>query len=133
MLAGSSLLRSYNPYSLEQRAIEYVCLLTNGETGLPPFTGFPNRTCDGGLQIRIRFPCCWDGTNLDSSNHKSHMAYPSMVDNGVCPNSHPVRLMSLLYEMTWSIDRFDHLRSNGDQPFVFSFGYVSSPLPAIAS
>ncbi|KAH8887849.1 hypothetical protein GQ53DRAFT_271453 [Thozetella sp. PMI_491] len=122
MLAGNPLLRSYNPHSLEQRAIEFVCLLTNGEKGLPPFPGFPNRTCDGGLQIRIRFPCCWDGQNLDSADHKSHMAYPSMVDNGVCPDTHPVRLISLFYEMTWSVTAFNHLREPGDQPFVFSFG-----------
>ena len=116
------MLRSYNPQSLEQQAIEFVCLLTNGETGLPPFNGFPNRTCDGGLQLRVRFPCCWDGKNLDSADHKSHMAYPSMVDNGVCPSTHPVRLLSLMYESTWSVEPFNQLRKPGDQPLVLSFG-----------
>ena len=27
------------------------------------------------LEIRLTFPQCWDGQNLDSTNHKSHMAY----------------------------------------------------------
>ena len=38
-------------------------------------------------EIGIDFPQCWDGKNLDSSNHKSHMAWPV---NGACPSTHPV-------------------------------------------
>ncbi|KAK3942820.1 hypothetical protein QBC46DRAFT_255473 [Diplogelasinospora grovesii] len=122
MLAGDPMRRSHDPNSLEQRAIEFICLLTNGETGLAPFPGFPNRTCDGGLQIRVRFPSCWDGKNLDSPDHKSHVAYPSMVDNGVCPPTHPVRLLALLYEMTWNVEAFNGMRKDGAQPFVLSQG-----------
>ena len=33
------------------------------------------------LIATIRFPECWDGTNLDSADHKSHVSYAS---NGVC-------------------------------------------------
>ncbi|WP_309624448.1 DUF1996 domain-containing protein [Methylibium sp.] len=39
----------------------------------------------------VFFPQCWDGKNLDSPDHKSHMAYPS---DGGCPRSHPVALPS---------------------------------------
>jgi hypothetical protein len=39
------------------------------------------------LQLQVNFPNCWDGSNLDSADHKSHMAYS--VD-GRCPASHPV-------------------------------------------
>lgn len=121
MVAGDAKTRNWTD-TLEHRAIEFICLLENGEHGLDPFHGFPNRTCDGGLQIRVRFPCCWDGKNSDSHNHRDHVAYPSMVDNGVCPETHPVRLMSLLYESTWSVKQFDHLWKTGDQPFVLSNG-----------
>ena len=37
----------------------------------------------------MSFPECWDGQNLDSSDHHSHMAYDV---EGVCPASHPVAL-----------------------------------------
>ena len=39
------------------------------------------------LSAKIVFPGCWDGRNLDSADHKSHMAYP--VKNA-CPVSYPV-------------------------------------------
>jgi hypothetical protein len=39
------------------------------------------------LFMEIRFPQCWDGKNLDSFDHKSHMAYPTGYG---CPATHPV-------------------------------------------
>ena len=39
------------------------------------------------LEVHIRFPDCWDGKNLDSTNHESHMAYSA---GGTCPSDHPV-------------------------------------------
>jgi hypothetical protein len=122
MLAGDSNRRTYDNTSNPERAIEYVCIPANGDRGNATTGGFVNHTCLGGLQIRVRFPCCWDGKNLDSPDHKSHMAYPSMMDNGVCDPDHPVRVMSLLYETTFAVDHFDHLRKPGDQPFVLSNG-----------
>jgi Domain of unknown function (DUF1996) len=44
-------------------------------------------SCSGTVTMDIEFPQCWDGVNLDSPDHKSHVAYPS---NGQCPSSHPV-------------------------------------------
>jgi hypothetical protein len=38
------------------------------------------------IYARVTFPQCWDGVNLDSPDHKSHMAYPS----GGCPSTHPI-------------------------------------------
>jgi hypothetical protein len=47
--------------------------------------------CTGGqdLQMWVEFPQCWDGVNLDSPDHKSHMAYGT--GNG-CPATHPIPL-----------------------------------------
>lgn len=39
------------------------------------------------LVVRIFFPDCWDGLNLDSADHRSHMA---RSDRGQCPATHPV-------------------------------------------
>jgi hypothetical protein len=53
----------------------------------------PPRQCDSGVMVMsLRFPNCWDGVNLDSADHRSHMAYPS---GSRCPASHPVVLPRL--------------------------------------
>lgn len=44
--------------------------------------------------------------NLDSSDHTSHTAFLSELDNGACPDTHPVGLMKLLYEVTWDVNVF---------------------------
>jgi Domain of unknown function (DUF1996) len=40
------------------------------------------------LTIHVNFPDCWNGTNLDSLDHKSHLAYHNA--NGTCPAGFPV-------------------------------------------
>jgi hypothetical protein len=53
-------------------------------------------TCVGGprvsLRLHVRFPSCWNGRDLDSADHKSHMAYPT---GGACPTSHPVEVPAI--------------------------------------
>ncbi|WFB10926.1 DUF1996 domain-containing protein [Streptomyces sp. LX-29] len=55
-------------------------------------TGFENREltdkypiCPGGSKVvrTFRFQSCWDGRNIDSANHRTHVAFAD--DNGVCP------------------------------------------------
>ena len=54
---------------------------------------YPPTQCDTGLMVvSFTFPNCWDGVNLDSADHRSHMSYP--VDSE-CPPSHPVNLPRL--------------------------------------
>ena len=57
--------------------------------------------CDQGqlLGATIMFPQCWNGRDLDSANHKSHMAHPSF--NGSCPSTHPVLLPQITIHATW--------------------------------
>ena len=49
--------------------------------------------CSVGNRIgaRISAPDCWDGKNLDSPDHRSHVAYGSYGDWGFykCPTTHP--------------------------------------------
>ncbi len=54
-----------------------------------------------GLRLHIRFPNCWDGVNLDSADHKSHMAYSL---RGLCPASHPVEVPGLTLIIRYPID-----------------------------
>lgn len=79
--------------------------------------------CANGVRQQVFFPSCWDGVNLDSSDHKSHVAYPSGAGAGTCPESHPKRLISLFYESIWDTNAFKDMWTEGDQqPFVFSYG-----------
>jgi hypothetical protein len=54
------------------------------------------------VEMRLVFPQCWDGENITSADHKSHMAYPIPaeapdVGTGYCPESHPVALPEISY------------------------------------
>lgn len=52
---------------------------------------FPEKPCPYGLRINTFFPTCWDGVNVDSPDHKSHVAYPAkgtFEDEGwECPDT----------------------------------------------
>ena len=55
--------------------------------------------CGGGtLVLQLRFPDCWDGVNLDSADHKSHMAY---TVSGVCPSNYPVPVPLLEFNVRY--------------------------------
>jgi hypothetical protein len=67
--------------------------------------------CQPGDRLRtiLPFPQCWDGVNLDSPDHKSHMAYPIAFWTGDpyrqyrCPASHPVVLPQITYLISYDV------------------------------
>lgn len=61
--------------------------------------------CDSNESVTaiINFPQCWDGQNLDSEDHRSHMAYPG----GQCPESHPVAIPAIMQMWIFPIDGAD--------------------------
>ncbi|KAI0474339.1 WSC domain-containing protein [Xylaria cf. heliscus] len=117
MVAGTPTNRNYTD-TLEQRAVSFVCLGTEG----PATFELPKTNCPDGLRAQLTMPSCWDGKNLDSPDHKSHMAYPSGLDNGPCPDSHPKRFITVFYEVTWGVDDFKDMWYGDKQPFIFSTG-----------
>jgi hypothetical protein len=60
-------------------------------------------SCPAGTQLNIRYqaPSCWNGRDLDSPDHKSHMAYPV---NGSCPASHPNPVPMLEFKIAFPAD-----------------------------
>lgn len=88
---------------------------------------FPNKPCPGGIRATIIFPSCWDGVNLDSPDHKSHVAYApgnSALAGDKCPSTHPVRIPQVMYEIMFDTSQFtnpEHFK-DGKQPLVYSFG-----------
>ncbi|RMI37403.1 DUF1996 domain-containing protein [Streptomyces triticirhizae] len=73
-----------------------------------PSKDFVNCPEGTALESYLDFPQCWDGENLDSPDHKSHMAYPVA---GTCPSTHPVpvpKLRQVLrYPVTGDPSRFE--------------------------
>ncbi|TDC31310.1 DUF1996 domain-containing protein [Micromonospora sp. 15K316] len=59
---------------------------------VPPSKDFVNCPAGTMLESYLDFPQCWNGRDLDSPDHKSHMAYPV---NQACPASHPVPVPKL--------------------------------------
>jgi hypothetical protein len=60
----------------------------------------PNCASGQKVKVELRFPMCWNGRDLDSPNHRSHMAYGTGGDGwftaqGGCPSSHPIHLPEL--------------------------------------
>lgn len=53
------------------------------------------------LESYLDFPQCWNGVDLDSPNHKSHMAYPV---NGDCPSTHPVPVPKLRQVLRYPVN-----------------------------
>lgn len=108
------------------RQLTYTCLDTF-YTRQPEIIHLPNRKCQEGIMTSLRFPTCWDGVNLDSPDHMSHMSYPqtgTFESSGPCPPTHPVRTSQLMYEVVWDTKPFNNLTwpTNGTNPFVWSFG-----------
>jgi hypothetical protein len=64
-------------------------------------------TCGGQpLRARLVFPQCWNGRDLDSADHKSHMAY---AVRGKCPATHPVVVPQLTLSIRYWIPTTDGL------------------------
>lgn len=98
--------------ALRQKAIGFNCLnyQTAAEDSLHRHF-LPNKTyldehCTDGVRIELMFPSCWNGKDADSHDHKSHVAYPSLVMDGTCPEGFETRLVSLFYETIWDTYAF---------------------------
>jgi Domain of unknown function (DUF1996) len=95
IVAGNHAATAANPQSTN--IVHWDC--KNEQTGEVTGPWVEPHQCestDAKPRLKIRFPQCWDGKNLDSPDHKAHTAYPKRV-NGVykCPSTHPVAITRL--------------------------------------
>jgi hypothetical protein len=110
--------------ALEQKAIGFNCLNYKlpGEPTLGrhfmPSKSFITGQCVDGLRLELSLQGCWDGKNLDSDDHKSHVAYRDFVITGNCPDSHPINLPTLFYERVYAVAQY----ANVDGKFIMSNG-----------
>lgn len=82
---------------------EYSCQKVPGDVDLSSLKGPGIPNCPVGSEIwqHIYFPQCWDGVNLDSPDHKSHMAYP--ITGKGCPASHPVPVPEITFNIVYLV------------------------------
>ncbi|CAN9213422.1 unnamed protein product [Alternaria alternata] len=142
MLAGDSRLRNFTgpvpdpptsawtaddmtQLSLGQKSIGFNCLNYNKAPEgsryrhFLPTKDYMDENCANGIRAEIMFPSCWNGKDKTADDHKSHMAYPNMIDGGSCPEGFDTRVPSLFYETIWNTYKFkdspgQFVWSNGD-------------------
>ena len=114
MIAGNA-----KPLSIADSQAQYSCqdlLNDRAETNWGMlWSGNHIKSCGGRgklLRMIVGFPQCWDGKNLDSPDHQSHMAYTcgdgclredgkiGQTFNG-CPASHPVLIPDIVLNVTY--------------------------------
>jgi hypothetical protein len=62
--------------------------------------------CVGRVELIVIFPQCWDGVNLDSPDHKSHMSYPiyaNVANGSKCPAKYPVAIPEITELFYWRV------------------------------
>jgi hypothetical protein len=101
--------------ALAQKAIGFNCLnyytkgfVTEGSREYHYIRNktFTDENCPDGLRLEVLFPSCWNGKDITSSNHKSHIQFPELVQTGACPSGFPVRMPVLFYETIFDINPF---------------------------
>jgi hypothetical protein len=90
MVAGEAYAKSPQPTD----RVSWGC--GEGSTGTATVPTCPDAT----LVLHVYFPDCWDGKNLDSPDHRSHMAY---THNGQCPSTHPVPVPKLTEDVKYPV------------------------------
>ena len=123
--------------ALAQKALGFNCLHYNSGDNEPslgrhslPDKSFIDAHCVNGVRLELAFPSCWNGKDLDSPDHKSHVAYSSLVIDGTCPKGFQTRIPTLFYETIFWTPMFRGLPgqfvlSNGDPTGKSCTRYIS--------
>ena len=82
------------------RHLSWRCTYDQRGNGTDTTPGMQQCSPGSWVTMGVGFPQCWDGRNLDSPDHRSHMAYP---DGSGCPASHPVALPAIGINVSWQV------------------------------
>ncbi len=98
MIAGD--MHAHEPQSM--RVTSWQCV---GRGRMTQFSVLPACRVGERLGSWVRFGDCWDGRNLDSADHKSHLVYAPIAGSrrGTCPSTHPVAIMRVATLVTWPV------------------------------
>ncbi|MEO6716862.1 MAG: DUF1996 domain-containing protein, partial [Novosphingobium sp.] len=93
MVFGRKMTGEVATNSFEQNAVHFDCQGTGAVGGTYTTLVEAATHCPSGALIGaiVNAPSCWNGTQLDSADHRSHMAYfvYNAENKVVCPSTHP--------------------------------------------
>ena len=75
---------------------QWTCTGLNDRVTTDKYPLCPN----GSVQRVLEFPSCWDGTNIDSANHRTHITFPG--PDGACRKG-TVAVPRLRMTLTYSV------------------------------
>lgn len=124
-------------HALGQKAIGFNCLNYKKQPEgsmyrhFLPDKEYMDANCDDGIRAELFFPSCWNGKDVDSDNHRDHVQYPDLVNDGKCPEGFETRVPSLFFETIWNTAHFKGVNgqfvwSNGDPTGKFCLGPCQS-------
>lgn len=127
MISGDPFLRTYNASSYAQQAVTFLCLNFQGTS--TRYNMLPPVSCPSGVRAQINFPSCWDGVNVDSPDHKSHVDFLSGgPDSGTCSNP---KFPKTLPRIFTEVGRLHSFQASPNQNFSYTFlPGTSSPFVA---
>ncbi|NYH40806.1 hypothetical protein HNR22_000533 [Micromonospora jinlongensis] len=85
----------------------------SAEIGRSADGNWPRCAPGGNLIFQLVFKDCWDGRNIDSPDHKSHMGDPV---NGVCTGKYPVAVPDLSFMVNYESLGGDGLSLSSGKP-----------------
>ena len=111
--------------ALEQKAIGFNCLNYDRKPEdslyrhFLPDKAYLDANCKDGIRMEVLFPICWNGKDLDSPDHKSHVAYSdSGLNGGACPEGFDTVINQLFFETIYDVGKYSGRRGN----FTFANG-----------
>ncbi|KAF2841283.1 hypothetical protein M501DRAFT_928723 [Patellaria atrata CBS 101060] len=130
-------------WALRQKALGFNCLNygRDAEASLyrhfMPDKDYTDANCADGVRFELMFPSCWNGEDLDTPDHKSHVAFPSFVMDGTCPEGFEKRVPSLFFETIYATQDYvgvdgQFVISNGDPTgYGFHGDFISGWEPSL--
>lgn len=132
---GMRYIFGYNMATEKGEGFYYNCDGPTGTGGHYPDLVTAAQNCPVGNRIGavIASPTCWDGKNLNSADHRSHVGYPQWNDRGQqrCPANLPYLIPMFSLAAWYTVDA-DLDRSGEWTPGMSTWSYSSDNMPGMA-
>ncbi len=89
-----------NAKATSAQSLQVARWTCTGDTTVAASSLPPTCPARSNLLLIVRFPDCWNGRDLDSADHKSHLAYAARRQ---CPSTHPVPLPLLALHVNYPV------------------------------
>lgn len=99
MIAGAATATPANPQNIGS----YGCV----GSGISAVSHIPPCPQGGEIVLLVPFPNCWDGVNLDSEKHNTHVAYAvtdKVTKRNSCPPTHPYPMPEFALKVHFAVD-----------------------------